>query len=84
MKTIRYFREKVLAKRTYLKKEWIEYVLAHPLRQETQPDGRIRFWAMIDELDGRALRVVTLDDGQTVLNAFPDRRFQPKGDRNET
>jgi hypothetical protein len=25
----------------------------------------------------RWLRVVTLDDGQTVLNAFLDRRFRP-------
>jgi hypothetical protein len=30
----------------------------------------------IDELQ-RYLRVVTLEDGQTVHNAFPDRKFMP-------
>ncbi len=40
-----------------------------------QPDGRIRYWARIPELNDRILRVVTLEDGETVLNAFPDRDF---------
>ncbi|MDR3721430.1 MAG: hypothetical protein P4L00_07495 [Candidatus Acidoferrales bacterium] len=41
-----------------------------------QPDGRIRFWGILPELGGRALRVVTLADGETVHNAFPDRDFK--------
>jgi hypothetical protein len=45
------------------------------LRREVQPDGRIRHWVYIAELD-RFLRVVTLEDGETVLNAFPDRDFR--------
>lgn len=36
-----------------------------------------RFWAEIEELEGRFLRVVTLDDKVTIHNAFPDRRFKP-------
>jgi hypothetical protein len=40
-----------------------------------QPDGRIRRWAAIEEADGRFLRVVLLEDGETVHNAFFDRRF---------
>lgn len=42
-------------------------------------DGRLRSTVasdtrgMIDELGGRALRVVTLEDGETVHNAFPSR-----------
>jgi len=40
-----------------------------------QPDGRIRQWGYIPAL-GRWLRVVTLEDGETVHNAFPDRDFQ--------
>lgn len=42
---------------------------------ETQPDGRIRHWVFISELD-KYLRVVTLEDGETVHNAFPDRNFK--------
>jgi hypothetical protein len=51
-------------------------VLIAPIRTERQPDGRVRYW---DFFRGRRrwLRVVILDDGQTVLNAFWDRRFRP-------
>jgi hypothetical protein len=45
--------------------------------REVQNDGRIRHWAFVPEL-GKYLRVVTLEDGQTILNAFPDRDFQPE------
>jgi hypothetical protein len=75
VKTTRYFDEQVLRKRPYLQPEWCERVLSNPLRHEIQPDGRIRWWGIIDELDGRVLRVVTLEDGETVHNAFPDRRY---------
>lgn len=75
MKTTPYFERVVLSKRPYLRREWCEQVLANPLRREVQADGRIRFWGTIPELGGRILRVVTLDDGTTVHNAFPDRNF---------
>lgn len=70
-----YFLGPVLQKRSYLKPEWCIAVIRDPLRAERQPDGRIRFWGVIPELQGRVLRVVTLEDGVTILNAFPDRRF---------
>jgi hypothetical protein len=38
-------------------------------------DGRIRHWVFIAEL-GKHLRVVTLEDGETAHNAFPDRDFR--------
>jgi hypothetical protein len=47
-----------------------------PLACETQTDGRIRYWGSIPELQGRILRVVTLEDGETIHNAFPDRNFR--------
>jgi len=50
-------------------------VLRFPAGREWQPDGRIRYWAYIESL-GRFLRVVTLDDGETVHNAFPDRNYR--------
>ena len=73
----RYSREQVLRKRPYLRLEWCEAVIANPLRRELQPDGRIRLWGYIPELGDRALRVVTLQDGMTIHNAFPDRSFRP-------
>lgn len=48
----------------------------HPLRIERQENNRWRFWGYVDELEGRVLRVVTLDDRITVHNAFPDRGFK--------
>lgn len=75
MKTTRYFEEQVLRKRPYIQREWCERALLDPVRQEVQPDGRIRFWIFIPEL-GKYLRMVTLEDGETVHNAFPDRGFE--------
>ncbi len=76
MKTTRYFREQVLRKRPYLKLEWCERVLLNPVYYDVQPDDRIRYWGFIIEL-GCYLRVITLSDGETVHNAFPDRTFKP-------
>ena len=76
MKSTAYFDTSVMALRPYLKVEWIEFVLTHPIRQEIQENGRIRYWAYIDEL-GKYLRVVIEPDGKTVHNAFPDRGFKP-------
>jgi hypothetical protein len=73
----RYFENEVLRKRPYIKKEWCIQVLEHPLRVERQEHNRYRFWAAIEELEGRFLRVVTLEDKLTIHNAFPDRSFKP-------
>jgi len=75
VKVTRYFLEQVLRKRPYIRPEWCERVIQQPLKKEVQPDGRIRYWGYIPEL-GRYLRVVTLADGETVRNAFPDRNFK--------
>lgn len=76
MKTTAYFEEQVLRKRTYLKRGWCEKVLSKPLKREEQPDGRIRFWGVIEEAGSRVLRVITLEDGMTIHNAFFDRDFK--------
>ena len=60
-----------------IKLEWIQQVIEKPLRETIQADGRIRRWAPIAEAQGRFLRVVLLPDGETVHNAFFDRRFTP-------
>lgn len=76
MKQTPYFRDRVLKQRPYIKLEWCEQTVLDSETTEVQPDGRIRHWRYIDEL-GRYLRVVTLGDGETLHNAFPDRRFKP-------
>jgi len=76
MKTTRYFEEQVLRKRHYIKRSWCEMVLKNYISKEIQVEnGRIRYWGFIPEL-GKYLRVVTLEDGETVHNAFPDRSFK--------
>ena len=74
--TTDYFRNDVLIKRPYICMEWCELAMQNPVRREIQDDGRIRYWLFVPELD-KYLRVVTLEDGVTVQNAFPDRRFKP-------
>ena len=79
MKTTRYFTEQVLRKRPYIDPAWCLDVIAAPLQRETQPDGRVRFWGEVTpggETGPRVLRVVTLDDGETIHNAFFDRGFR--------
>ena len=72
-----------MLKRPYIRREWCERILARPVARHVQPDGRIRFRGFLPELGGRALRVVTLSDEETVHNAFPDRDFtlpsRPRG-----
>jgi hypothetical protein len=72
VKTTRYFEEQVLRKRPYIKRQWCRAALDRPACREVQPDGRVRYWVFVPELR-HFLRVVTLADGETVHNAFPDR-----------
>jgi hypothetical protein len=71
-----YFENEMLRKRSYLRKEWCVRVIENPMRVEKQEHNRFRFWGEIEELEGRILRVITLEDKRTIHNAFPDRRFK--------
>jgi hypothetical protein len=55
--------------------EWIRRAVEEPLKEVVQTDGRIRRWAWVEE-EGRYLRVILLEDGQTIHNAFFDRGFK--------
>ena len=63
--------------RAIIRDEWIQYVIDQPVKERIQQDGRIRRWAAIGDMDGRYLRIVLLTDGETIHNAFFDRRFKP-------
>jgi len=75
MKVTRYFEEQILQKRTYLTYEMCLQVIANPLKQETQEDGRKRYWGFIPELN-KIIRVIVLEDGETIHNAFMDRSYK--------
>ena len=78
MKTARYFEEQVLRKRPYIQRGGAKGARG-PLQRKVQSDGRIRFWGPIVEAGKerpRFLRVVPLEDGETVHNAFFDRNFR--------
>nr|WP_245795105.1 hypothetical protein [Desulfacinum infernum] len=64
-----------MARRPYRRVEWIQQVLNNPIRSELQPNGRIRHWGYVAEMN-KYLRVVVEPDGETVHNAFFDRRFR--------
>ncbi|RLD68337.1 MAG: hypothetical protein DRI95_03340 [Bacteroidetes bacterium] len=58
-----------------IKLEWIEQVFYHPEKERIQEDGRIRRWAKIDAKE-KYLRIVILEDKETIHNAFFDRSFK--------
>jgi len=55
--------------------EWIDRAIKSPQKTEVQSDGRIRKWAWILE-EKKFLRVILLEDGETIHNAFFDRSFK--------
>ena len=78
MKVTRYFETlRTRPDRAFIKEEWIQYVVQFPEREQRQADGRLRRWARINDAEGRYLRVILLEDGITVHNAFFDRGFKP-------
>lgn len=76
MKTTQYFEHvRKRSDRAAIRDEWISHVVEHAEKTEVQSDGRIRKWARIAET-GKFLRVILLEDGQTIHNAFFDRSFK--------
>jgi len=61
--------------RAIIKEEWILDAIKKPIKTEVQSDGRIRKWKFIEDV-GKYLRVILLEDGETVHNAFFDRNFK--------
>ncbi|MBT9149376.1 MAG: hypothetical protein DDT27_01453 [Dehalococcoidia bacterium] len=59
-----------------IRKEWCIRVIENAIRVEPQECNRFRFCGVIEELNGKILRVITLADKITIHNAFPDGRFK--------
>jgi len=76
MKSTQYFLHmKQRVDRKDIKDEWIKRAIEHPVREDIQSDGRLQKWCYIEEA-GKYLRVILLEDGETVHNAFFDRSFK--------
>ncbi len=76
MKTTQYFEyTRKRPDRAQIKEDWIKAVIEKPEKVEIQSDRRIRKWARISEV-GKYLRVILLEDGETVHNAFFDRSYK--------
>jgi len=77
VKTTQYFlATRARPDRQQIRDAWIEATVQDPDAVRMQHDGRIRKWKKIEEAGDRYLRVVLLEDGETIHNAFFDRRFQ--------
>lgn len=77
MKVTRYFlHTRTRLDRKDIKLEWIKSVVVNPTKEVVQADGRIRRWKRISEARGKWLRVVLLQDRETIHNAFFDRGFE--------
>jgi hypothetical protein len=76
MKTTQYFDyTRKRPDRAQIKEDWIKIVIEKPEKIVIQSDGRIRKWAKISEAE-KYLRVILLEDGETVHNAFFDRSYK--------
>ncbi len=76
MKTTLYFQHtRKRPDRARIKDVWIEFEINNPVKTEVQSDGRIKKWAKISE-EAKYLRVILLEDGETIHNVFFDRSFK--------
>ena len=70
VKTTAYFRDVVRAKHPGIEEAWILRVMAQPLEERRQPDGRYALWELVPEAENRALRVITLEDRKPFTTPF--------------
>jgi len=79
MKTTNYFNHvRKRPDRAIITNAWIIEVIDNALETRIQNDGRIKKWAFIKDA-GKYLRVILLEDGETVHNAFFDRGYTETG-----
>ncbi len=77
MKSTKYFQfRRLLPDREVILDTWIQEIIKNPSRRLVQEDGRIRLWGKVPQAKDRYLRVILLEDGVTVNNAFFDRSYK--------
>jgi hypothetical protein len=63
--------------RPEIRREWVEAVVRTPDKEVQQDDRKYQMWGFVAEA-GKYLRVITLEDRETVDNAFFDRSYARK------
>lgn len=76
MERARYYRV-AARKHPEIKEEWVDDVLNHPLSVEMQPDGRIRYYGYVGEVD-KWIRVI-VEDGKLFNRFFDHRKLREWG-----
>jgi hypothetical protein len=76
MKVHGYFTRRVLEnpKRSRITVAACERIVRDPYHTEVQDDGRRCYWGYVGDI-GYYVRVIVLEDGETLFNAFEDRNF---------
>ena len=75
MKTTDYFKHtRCRSDRARITDEWIQQAIDSPVTEQIQSDGRVRRWTFVSQ-ENKYLRVVLLEDRETIHNAFFDRDF---------
>jgi hypothetical protein len=82
MKTSGHFDDDVSKRpdRVDIKEEWRERALREPEYLEPQNNGWTKRWIRVEE-QGKWLRLVVLEDGETIHTNFWDRGFAEKLER---
>ena len=76
MKPTEHFRDKQRRERPEVLDEYCDRVIQAPAHREVEPrTGRISLWGYIEELR-HYLKVVLLEDGESVLTAYIDGRAE--------
>ena len=78
MKTSDYYRNTARYRHPEITEEAAHEVILNPVHTVVQDDGKIVHYGEVTFADGSHTmyaRVITLPDGETLDNAFPDHRF---------
>ena len=75
MKFTKHFTNDVLPKRPYLSIELLSEIIQNPIRKEIQEDRKIKIWGYSSEFC-KIVRIILLEDEETVHTAFFDRNFK--------
>ena len=75
MKFTKHFLEDVFPKRPYLTDELLDGIIRNPIKKEIQEDNKIKIWGF-SSVHNKFVRVILLEDGETVHIAFFDRNFK--------
>lgn len=77
MKFSNHFLRDVLPKRPYLNEELLSEIINEPIKVEIQENGRQKIWGY-SQLYNKYIRVIVLEDNETIHTAFFDRDFERK------